>query len=122
MNNNYLYESVLTDKDRNVLKKNNIEIIDNFKANDNKNTIVDISSNKFKSDEAFIRFIQKILQDTDKEFGNRIIYIPVKHLDSNNIEGDRGYVGAIIRYMKISSVDFRNRFPNTIFIFYNEIK
>ena len=122
MNNNYLYESVLTDNDKNTLKKNNIEIINNFKANDNKNTIVDISSNKFKSDEAFIRFIQKMLQDTEKEFGNRIIYIPIKHLDSNNIEGDRGYIGAIIRYMKISSVDFRNRFPNTVFIFYNEIK
>lgn len=122
MNNNYLYESVLTDKDRNVLKKNNIEIIDNFKANDNKNTIVDIASTKFKSDEAFIRFLSKMIQDTKDEYGNKIIYIPLRNIDINNIEGDRGYLGAIIRYMKISSIDFRNRFPNTVFIFYNEKK
>ena len=117
MNNNYLYESVLTDKDKNILKNNNIEVVDSISAFNNKNAIIDISSNKYKSDETFIKFLTNTVKETDK-YGNKIIYIPVK--DVKNVDTDKGYVGAICRYMKISAMDFRNRFPKTIFIFYNE--
>ena len=117
MNNNYLYESVLTDKDKNILKNNNIEVVDSISAFNNKNAIIDVSSNKYKSDETFIKFLTNTVKETDK-YGNKIIYIPVKNV--KNVDTDKGYVGAICRYMKISAMDFRNRFPKTIFIFYNE--
>ena len=45
------------------------------------------------------------IYETDK-YGNKIIYIPVK--DVKNVDTDKGYVGAICRYMKISAMRLVN--------------
>ena len=74
MNNNYLYESVLTDKDKNILKNNNIEVVDSISAFNNKNAIIDVSSNKYKSDETFIKFLTNTVKETDK-YGNNIHFL-----------------------------------------------
>lgn len=89
-----------------------------------KSSIIDLSTIEYKSDAAYMNRLISMCKKV-AGYEKKVIYIPVSkwyRKEQNAIEKTKTPLGAICRYIKQSPLDFKEKFNNFIFIFYNENK
>lgn len=118
-----LTERALSPSEKNNLKKNGInkisDSIDNIGKD--KSLLVDSRSIEYINDSDYVKSFINLCHQFDN-YDKKVVYIAVskwyrEYIDK--LENTKGPIGAILRYMKSSPVDFKKEFSGYVFIFYN---
>lgn len=107
-----------------LAKKGITSTTDSIKELNGKNAFVDLSNLQYKEDATYM----KKLMDTCEAvsgYDKKIIYIPVSKWrlkDTSEFDRSKTPLGSICRYIKQSPADFKTKFKDFIFVFYNADK
>lgn len=108
-----------------ILSKQGItSTTDSIEELNGKNAVIDLSNKSFGEDAAYMNMLASTCEKVEG-YSKKIIYIPVSKWyikDRDEFEKAHTPLGCICRYIKQSPVDFKNKFSNFIFVFYNSSK
>lgn len=107
------------------LKKKGINhTTDSLKDLNGQNIVIDLSSKPFKEDSNYMDLLFNTCETVNK-YGTKIIYIPVSKWYrgiADKLEDSKTPIGAICRFIKQNPTQFKNKFNDIIFLFYNDNK
>lgn len=89
-----------------------------------KNAVIDLSNVQYKEDAAYMNMLISTCEKVEG-YSKKIIYIPVAKwyiVDTIEFERSKTPLGSICRYIKQNCAEFKNKFANFIFVFYNNSK
>ena len=104
-----------------LAKKGITSTTDSIAELSGKNAFIDLSNLQYKEDATYMNKLMNTCEAVSG-YDKKIIYIPVskwRRKDMTEFDRSKTPLGSICRYIKQSPADFKTKFKDFIFVFYN---